>query len=188
MYPVIYKVSNYSNCSCTILWLFQYSNYYSVKNSDILSFLDEKTYKQLLCTVTDDLLQECNFKSILYKCQFQAKRPVYDQINVFYDKINGLFNFEFTSQIVLVPLFCIIGLIFNIFSIVVLRNNNKINQLQHKLFAYFKINSIFNLFYCIMMIMHLFLVCIVPGVFTALVITYIQNHSILIGSSLNTFY
>ena len=121
---------------------------------------------------------KCNFVKMANNCNpyFLNQTEINSDILSNYDIGYILSVFEFLTQIILSPLFCILGVICGILSIVTLRNKNKSKELSENVFIYSQIYFTFNIIYCFIALLKLINKCIkINGIYCPY---YIRNENI----------
>lgn len=149
------KINQYDiSCTCTSIYLWTKSN-----------SLIEKPYNCFLS------INDCNFTQLFIACNKKIQKIYKKDLNEYY------FKSEIISFISLMtfPLFCIMGIITNGLTIIVLglKDESAIKIKKNKsihLLNLMKINSIFNLIYCFIYLFHIANICILyNGIFCSAV-------------------
>jgi hypothetical protein len=185
IYPVVDPTAKI-NCSCTVLYLIQFTPLYYKEELDVntthdfennyyyfteLGTFDIKMYYCFQLVNYNTLLSACNFRERIKKCNkssFKANKnenSITNDLNV----INVIKWFEYVLLIVLNPMFAFAGLVSNSIVIVVIRNfsHMKKEQLEQSslksnknMFTHIKVNSIFNCIYCMIVMLKLINECL----------------------------
>jgi hypothetical protein len=177
IYPTIYT-GKLIPCSCTLLWMIQYSNFYLYKNFTYyrkglwtLIIEDSKSEKTLHC-----LLDTSNFTLEIDKCNFEINLKNCENTKLitngkdfgFFDQKNLVFNFKWLKYIVEVfiqPILCLLGIITNLITIKVIRNRSTPllkKNLHNVMYEHQLACSIFNVILCSIKVLSLMNICIFP--------------------------
>lgn len=179
---LVYPIVNYQKlvncndvrCICVLVWILKNTNYYS----EYFNLKNEYSYDQILDLSIDHLFINFNFNFSEYDLTCQFNETFNKCFNKSISSIDSLYSnyyeyryligeginiFEYVTQIILYPLFCLIGLIMNIVAIRSLKNKRKEKDLSGNLFKYAFLNFVFNLINCTIMPLKLMNKCIVPG-------------------------
>lgn len=180
---LVYHNGN-NNCSCICQWLLKYSyiymKYFSftrTNDSDYymnyFSTYDINMSIPLLLSYNISNIQGCNLDENFEKCQSfkSVQKKNYDTS---WDDLIG--TYLFISQLILLPLLSFIGLIFNMFTLLMLRYGFKQKKLQKNFFRYFYYSTIFNFLLCLLSMLKLINICIDFGSF------YCPKYSLYIVS------
>ena len=164
VYPIIDPGSEIK-CSCTILWLIQYSFKYVYELTDRnYSIFDYHLYNVPLsyCLLRHDyaiLVRTCEFEKKIQKCN---KTTMSFDINAhgysWLDLINFFKMCEFILIIVLNPIFAGLGLVSNLIIIIVVYKlkpaKTKAGDMKKKkdnMYKHMVIHSVFNVVFCLIM-------------------------------------
>ena len=176
VYPT-FEFAEYSNeCSCTIMWLIQHSKLYvNFNETDYdthflldrpLSFMDESIRYCLTMGNFTESLESCRFEVRLNNCRLDTSMHDKEKF-IFTGDINNMFHFkwlEYVVRVFLQPILCLLGILTNSLSVLVVRNKRKV--FQNVMYQHIFANSVFNLIYCVIFSFSLINVCIIPhGVF-----------------------
>ena len=158
-------------CTCTLYWLQMYSHLYVTKiesdfdysinyKAEPLSFIN-KTF--LFCDSDFDL-SKCDLKTRFSKCNktttfLKPFNRFRNDLGIFY-LIKWL---QFILLIILHPCLCLMGLVNNILTIVVIRNRSKRKEFDQSMYKHIQINALFNIIYCLIMPFKLINTCIYFG-------------------------
>jgi hypothetical protein len=165
-------------CSCTLIWLIQYSKFYLYKNftyyqKGIWTFLinDPNSKKVIHCLLdTNNFTQEiakCNFEISFENCEnfkFIGENKDFG----FFDEKNLVFNFKWLKYIVEVfvqPILCVLGIFTNFLTIKVIRNRSTPlikKNLNNVMYEHQLACSICNIILCSVKILSLMNICIFP--------------------------
>ena len=177
VYPLIdpgYKI----NCSCTVIWLIQYTQLYFniTKTSEyykydfLIAYSDEFRISLAYCFYQNNyqqLKKQCDFQKLSSKCD-KINYTTNESTNYINDfDLNSdsdlviLFNLiDFILNIILNPIFAFFGIIFNIFLIYITKNIKNLKKdnfkemkkINSNMFRHIIINCSFNIAYCFIMI------------------------------------
>ena len=165
-------------CTCTVLWLIQYSKYY-YSNDYKLYTVDEYTidytyvYGESYINHTikfcfgnglKQKIQACNFEQRLNKCnrsdyKYESSGGIYTLDS----DIQVLFLLKWLELVIFVflqPAFCILGIITNILTILILLKKDQKPSKDDCMNNHIFYNSVFNLIYCITTLMKLINECV----------------------------
>jgi hypothetical protein len=177
VYPTI--ISGYKlECTCTIIWLIQYSDYYlfgdnyekfRTKNYFYMDYIFENmtgSYKAKFCLGKDlkKRIWECNFYKKIQLCNkttFQNNKI--STLSFFDNGIDVYFFIKWLELIIfmfLEPILSLIGIITNLLTIIVLRRAFAKNEMKDNMYKHMIINSIFNVLFCFISLFKLINVCI----------------------------
>lgn len=127
-----------------------------------------RIYKELIYTSIcfDYNLSTCNMSYILDLCHrrldLSNQTSFVDYFYIYsYDIGFILYSFEFLTQIIISPWICVCGIIMCTASILTIKNKNMKSHLSSEFFRYSLLNNIFNLIYCLLIILKLVNKCIV---------------------------
>lgn len=162
-------------CTCTILWLIQYANLYletgtnKFKNGFYYdSYYDNDINHTVRFCIGQDFearLKACNFGDRLSKCNTSSFKigsilPTSLQINNEIDVYYLIKWLELVVLIFLEPIFCALGILFNVLVILVLRNERDMHKMKDNMYKHVLVNSYFNLAFCGITLLKLVNVCI----------------------------
>ncbi len=157
------KPTSMSKCTCTELFLIQYSVLFGNSIDAILDktpssytfheyYVDsiyEKSFSKCKNPSIKDQIQKCNFTKMLSNCDFKLS-----QINlkedqfIFYvydwHEMSNAINFLFSKYINLA--FSILGILINVIILIILSD---LKIFTDKMYFYLKINACFNIVYCL---------------------------------------
>ena len=173
------------NCSCTILWLLQFtSKFYSLPGTDsywptdYFNFIgyDEVVVSLSYCLFQPSYLADfnaCKFEDRMSGCNksnFIAKnQPSFIRLSNDIDIKYMLKWLELIILVILNPVFAFLGFLANLLVLIVIRNmknlkkhqihfsNNKTNR---NMIKHVRINSFFNMLYCLIMMLKLINECL----------------------------
>jgi hypothetical protein len=106
---------------------------------------------------------KCDFDQIFKSCLLPSS---FSNKDIFFKRINDtdvLFFIKWLQFILLTilqPLLCSFGIINNIMNLIVIENRAKKKEFNQAMYRFIEINSIFNIFYCSIMILKLINTCI----------------------------
>jgi len=162
-------IPNYkSKCSCTELFLIQYSYLYSSSINYYLGKTPSKYYlsQYYIDGLIDNIFTHCmnsSFKQALKNCNFEKRLNLCKissngkKKEEAYFYMNDWETLSKHSQIILSlymnPIFSIISILFNLLIFIILSNKKEIPKEMNKMYSYLKINSMFNI---ILIIIRLF--------------------------------
>jgi len=172
-YPAMFK------CSCTFLYLIQYSFKYTDFLNDILLvtpnkidgfYLNPKLPSFLVVSeydCVDDSIKEkiraCNFTQRFTKCKIKEDKTkgFYFNIGYFYiaDLVYSTKSMNIIINFYILPILCIVCILVNSTVILVLRRN----KLEDKFYKYHKITFSFNSILCFIIPFQLLSFCIFPN-------------------------
>jgi hypothetical protein len=180
VYATIFTGKKLLQCSCTLIWMIQYSKFYLYKNFSLyrkglwtLSIAnDSKSVKVIHCLLdTNNFtleIDKCNFGSYLKNCE-NSQMIASSRESGFFDERNIVFEFKWLKYLVevfLQPALCLLGIFTNLLTIKVLRNRSNIlfkkkfnNNIMYK---HQLACSIFNVILCSIKIFSLMNICIFP--------------------------
>jgi hypothetical protein len=164
-------------CSCTLIWMIQYSKFYFYKNYSsyrrgLWTFIiyDLKSEKTLHCLLDTNIaleIDKCNFGITFKKCE-NSKLITSGKEVGFFDEKNLVFNFNWLKYIVEVfiqPILCLLGIITNLITIKVIRNRSTPllkKNLDNIMYEHQLACSICNFILCSIKILSLMNICIFP--------------------------
>ena len=146
-------------CTCTVVWLVQYAAIYKQ--------IDSETYESLLGEMNDTVCSremKCNFTERLAKCLQNQTRHI--ELG-FFEGINFDFHvklLQYTVEVHLQPILCLISLLTNILIIFTLRNKTPEikKHLVNIMYSHIQVNAIFNIIYAVIKLVSLVNLCIFP--------------------------
>ena len=166
VYPSIFLENANSKCSCTVIWLIQYSHVYLNKDYSEYDINIKVIYAGLYlnftarnCYLHRDLLNQtktCDFPNRLKNCQFKTTVSFAGMNSIHYFKW-----FEYIFEVYLKPFLCLLGILTNSVTIIIIIIKKK-ETLKLTMYNYMLANSIFNLIFCVVCIFSLINVCIFP--------------------------
>ena len=162
VFPIIKFKSDIPKCTCTLIWLVQYSDHYinnlTNDSSAIISanqICFNLKFKEMFGT--------CNFTERFKNCYLKEsiqKANILNNFNSFF-----LFKwFQYVIEVYFRPIMCFLGVITNILALKVIRNP-KIEYAKHfktKMYSHIQVNCLFNTVFCLLHIFSLINVCIFP--------------------------
>jgi hypothetical protein len=138
-------------CSCTIIWLSIYQHMFLTSKNDNLTVVKD-------CNNSTLKKMSCNFSKL-----FQICNTGYQPDLFFNNDIDILYFFKWV-QLVLVaifqPILGFIGLINNFVIIIVVRNKAKRKEFKETMYFYVLMNAIFNILYCLIVVVNIFSTCL----------------------------
>jgi hypothetical protein len=166
-------------CSCTLIWMIQYSNFYLYKNFTyyrkglwtliINVSKSEKVIHCLLDTSNFTLeIEGCNFEINFKNCENSKLITSGGREVGFFDEKNIVFEFKWLKYLVEVfiqPILCLLGIITNLLTIKVIRNRSTPflkKNLHNVMYEHQLASSIFNVILCSIKILSLMNICIFP--------------------------
>ena len=162
-----------TKCTCTLIWLLQYSTRYIVKemfhysnNYIYAEYADENLTAKMFC------LRNRNFHKLFIACNFTQKfatclnTPTTSLSLITLNGNLSLFYFfkwlqlivEFYFQLI----FCLFGLFTNFLSICVICNRRQTKHFQNPMYKHILFNAWFNICLCIIYVMSLMNICVFP--------------------------
>lgn len=174
VFPVI-AIKRDFKCTCTIMFLLNnslvpldysvftdekneklYYDYVSIeKNQNSVEYCHSKSYN-----LTGEI---CDFEEIFSKCDKSKFKSFEDSpINLRSDTdLFYLFIWlKFILLIILKPILCIIAIITNLLSIVVISNKGKRKDFKNQMYQLITLNSVFNIFYSLILLSKLINECL----------------------------
>ena len=164
VYP-LFRPGKLIDCSCTLMWL-QYYNY-------IYEPTDETSFKENINLMNKVLYEEFEYEycNLLVKCDFEKMfnnckimTRLYDVRDAFiFNDVSVLFTIKWLQLILLTllqPFLALIGIINNFLIILVIKNQNKKKLFKESMYQHILINSSFNIFYCIILLLRLVNTCL----------------------------
>jgi hypothetical protein len=172
VYPAII-VAKRVTCSCTIYFLIQHSKQYL---NDDFSFYKFKlvidypykfeSYSIRYCLKEENYtekIKECNFEKMTENCLGITYNP--NRKFTFSGNLNNSYHLEWLHliiQVIMKGILCIVGVITNFLIIIVIRKLDP-KILENSMYKHMRMNSIFNIIYCLLSIFSLLIllgVCI----------------------------
>ena len=155
-------------CTCTLFWLIQYSKFYMNEDFTVYKFTYYNYPEQLNTSSARNCLRNNDLKSEVKKCDFQERLEKCNLTNTnkelpFRGNINSFFVFEWFQYIIQVyfqTTFCLLGLMTNFITFLVIRQKAK--PLEKPMYRHVYFNCIFNFFICFFTLISLINVCIFP--------------------------
>ena len=144
-------------CTCTLKWLQSYV--YMYKSFLNFSYDYGINYQQQLVSTLTKTYKYCN-NSLPFDCDFEKRfnnckvNSIITNTSIFIG-LNDIDVFflvkwlQFILLIILQPILCVLGLINNILTILVIRNNSSKKEFKHSMYLFIQINSYCNIIYCI---------------------------------------
>jgi hypothetical protein len=174
--PVIELAETVKECSCTLLWLLQYSSRF--KNVNEVYYMDnlDAEYGTRNLIAKNFCLERKNFSASFAACNFTRKfenclstNETSTQKTNYFFRLHGnlnLFYFfkwlQYIIEIYFQPLFCSIALFTNFLSIKVIGNKRHARNFQNPMYKHILFNAWFNIFLCLINILSLMNICIFP--------------------------
>ena len=159
------------DCTCTLKWLQYYSNIYNEVINIYTDYSDN--YQQILLSEQNSIFDfcinfnatNCNFEKIFKNCRnysifYIDKSWSFLKLNNDVDIFYLIKWLQYLLLTLLQPIFSIIGIITNMFTIIVINNKCNKKVFGHSMYRFIQINSSFNIIYCIIMILKLMNTCI----------------------------
>ena len=169
VYPVIQLDKETYTCSCTLIWLIQFSkiylnkdlSYYDV-NIQVVYPVDFKKFSARNCFLYTDLgqlVRKCNFEERFKNCQIKNHTPSF----IGYMSTKQMFKLlQFITEVFIKPMLSLIGIITNTLTIIVVRNKDKMRNFKRPMYKHMVANAFFNLIFCIVKSISLVNICIYP--------------------------
>jgi len=153
------------NCTCLLYYITRFTN----KMSAIDNGFKNWTFSYFIssiCTLDDDYESECDFLGKSNKCLFSK-----EYIEIMSDSYETLTSNDLTykykfikyiSMIFLLPIVCMLGILLNLLTILILSNkrNKRECLFKEKMFEYMNLNALFSLILCILELFQLMAICI----------------------------
>jgi hypothetical protein len=201
VYPLIVP-GKQLECTCTLLWLqsniTKYIDEIKLTKDYNLNYQEEyveSSFKNVFLYCNESFnVSHCNFNQTFKLCPSHHKdnREFAHKI-VFQNDIDILYMIKFLNFILLVilqPIFCLIGIVHNTLTILVIKNKNKKKEFQEPMYKHIIINAVFNIIYCLIISFKLINTCIFysPSVFCSSVYQeeWAQNLKIVLVQFLGT--
>ena len=177
VYPSIIS-ANKLECSCTIIWLIQYSDYYlygddykkfRTSNYYYMDYIFENTtesHKVKFCLGKNlkKRIWECNFDQRLKLCNKTSfENSKISTISLFNNAIDFYFLIKWLKLIIFVflePALSLLGIVTNLLTIIVLKRAFAKNEMKDSMYKHIFYNSIFNVLFCFLTLFKLINVCI----------------------------
>jgi hypothetical protein len=171
--PVIVLDEAIEKCSCTLLWLLQYTRHF-IDKADFHYFKDVRAeYLIENLTAKNICLKDRNFALNVAKCNFTEKfkncllneTHITDTFLHFNGNLSLFYLFKWLQYIIEVyfqPFFCVFGLITNFLSIKVIRNRRHVKHFKNPMYKHILFNAWFNVSLCIIYSFSLINICIFP--------------------------
>jgi len=165
-----------TDCSCTELFLIQYSALHSNSIDEYLSVIpnqyylsqyyqeirNEKTFTHCLNSSFSETIKMCDFNKRLDLCQIQTVNTKNNENSKELFYMNDWRTLSEYSHSILSlyinTVFSIISMIFNIFVIIII-SDGKISKDSNKMYLFLKINSYLNIFYVLIRLLKLVDTC-----------------------------
>jgi hypothetical protein len=182
-------------CTCTLYWLqsniHRYKNELKVVSDYKMNYHDRNELNsfKIIFKFCDSSFNssKCNFSLMLKTCHVEEKTTESSKKLSFQNDFELFYlikMLQFILLVILQPIFCFIGIIHNGLTILVITNKNKKKEFQHSMYRHIIINAVFNIIYCVIMILKLINTCIFygPSVFCSSVYQEIwaQNLKIIL--------
>jgi hypothetical protein len=156
-------------CTCTLKWLEMYSHLYepaiNVTNDYEKNYVEEKyllmNLKQSYMFCFNDST-ECDFGKIFNICE--KHEILLPPVKFSLDNDTNVYHFlkwlQFILLVVLQPIFCFLGIITNLLSMVCICNKNKKKDFADPMYSHILINAFFNIAYCLIISFKLINTCL----------------------------
>ena len=152
-------------CSCSLLWLQKYTQFYISDVKMIKDYSSVDIYQQyeslgMYSFQFCDSNKVCHFTKMFNKCSIKS---IKSKINNFWtDEEAYIFIkwLEYVLLVILQPLFCGIGIINNILVIIVINNKSKKMLFKDVMYKHIFLNSLFNIGLSIFMLLSLINTCV----------------------------
>ena len=106
----------------------------------------------------------CKFEQRFKMCKILENNPQHQlSFNSDYDILYVIKFLEFTLLVILAPTLCFMGIIINFLTSLVIKNKNMKKEFQETMYNHIIINAIFNMVYCVIVILKLINTCIFYG-------------------------
>jgi len=170
VYPIVVPGKKLQ-CTCTLYWLqlnlSRYENEIKPTTDYTLNYNDEsKIYesKEVYKFCNDSF--GCDYKSRLLLCQISSEVLV-ETHRFNFDNDDDIFYaiklVQFVLLVILQPIFCLIGVVNNSLTILVIMNKNKNKEFQEPMYKHIIINAVFNIAYCLITSLKLLNTCLFYG-------------------------
>jgi len=162
-------------CTCTLYWLqsnvHRYKHELKIVNDYKMNYQDvnelysfKKIYK--FCDSSFNS-SKCNFDQIFKICQVKNEQAIKSAKKLSFQNDFELFYLikvlQFILLVILQPIFCFIGIVHNGLTILVISNKNKKKEFHEPMYNHIIINAVFNIVYCLIMILKLINTCVFYG-------------------------
>ena len=166
VFPMVCSTIEFE-CSCTIVFLFQH---YEIYLTPDLKYI--KHSKIIYMQNCNDNLKKCFNKSMVKACGLEGRikkcnKSEFSSESVadfeFKNSIDIVYFLKWCELIVFVflqPFLCSFGIITNFLTIIVLKSNNNIEKMKDTMYKHIFINSIFNIVYCMLILIKEINICI----------------------------
>jgi len=165
-----------STCSCTEIFLIQYSAYFS---EQINSMIDQLPYNYYLTQYYEDFLinenkfskclnktfsqriKDCNFKKRIDLCNIKTieTKKTNEKVYFYMNDWNTLSKYShLILSIYINPIISIISILFNLFTLAIL-SSKQIAKEMNRMYNYLKINSVLNIIFMIIRLFKLIDTC-----------------------------
>ena len=169
VYPVIQLEQSNHTCSCTVIWLIQYSKVYLNNdftyyddNIQAIYFDTDRNFAGRLCFHNNDLQQQikrCNFDDKFKSCRSKKYTP--SEFG-YMSTARFLKWIQYGLDVLFKPALCLIGIVTNSLTIILMRNKKKKKIFQINMYKHMLFNAYFNLIFCLLNSFSLINVCIYP--------------------------
>ena len=158
------------DCSCTVLWLIKYYHVYFnnidsnrnksdyIDNYDTKFLIEIELNKTILYCYNRDEIKKCNFEQKLLTCNLPVLVDNSFELNNDISVLYLIKWLQFILLIVLHPIFCFFGIFTNILTIIVIKH--KKNAFKERMYSFIILNAVFNILYCIIIILQLVNECV----------------------------
>lgn len=181
-------------CSCTIFWLELYLHHYE---ADIRVISDYNlNYQEPKFSEPKNVYLFCNKLFNINECNLTARIKMcksFNDSNIALHKLSFNNDFdifyvvklaEFFLLVIMRPIFCFFGIVHNVLIKVVISNQDRKKDFQKFMYNHIRINAIFNIIYCTIVILKLINTCVFygPSVFCSSVYqeVWAQNFKIIL--------
>lgn len=151
-------------CTCSKCWLIQYFDIYDreLNLSKYISFSYLLDY--MIEILNNCTCENCDFNIMLEQCNISTNKIIngynYHYTFVLFNSFNEILMIDFLTQIILMPIFSIIGFAFCIISIKVLNNEKIKSDLTDSLFKFADLSFKFNLGLCFLGVLSILNKCV----------------------------
>lgn len=202
VYPSLFLGKTQLECSCTLIWLIQYTRYYL--NFDYTDYLDAQTISHLdlsQANTPKHCLGRQKLSTSFRACQFQVKfnkclTSGYMPKTLF--EFRGEHNLkliystlQFIMKIYIQPILCTIAILTNSLTIIIVRNRNTrdlTKNLNNMMYKHLQVNAWLIILYSSLKLISLLNTCILPfcsTIYTSPSSQYIKIYLIfLLGNAL----
>ena len=176
-------------CTCTLFWLQKNLDRYKTEIIITYEYSSNETYNLVkvfkFCDYSFNV-SDCDFEKRFNTCQIidinNAKHKL--SFDNDFDILYVIKFLEFILLVIMAPIFGFIGIGHNVLTILVIRNKNMKREFQEPMYKHAVINAIFNILYCVIMVLKLINTCIFygPSVFCSNVYQeeWAQNFKIIL--------